>query len=383
MELELAASTVEVTTSGIIVRWSDGSRSRFHALWLRDNCPSGGPKGSALRTYSVVDLNPEVFVIDVERDENGELVVEFSDGHDSTFAFDWLRSQAHELHDRRGRARQIEHFRAGTIVPRFDLPRLSSERHVDLLDAISRLGVVMVDGVPARDDAGEMVLELLAGPNVDAPPDVGSGDRRDDDSLAVTVTVDGHTLGAEQRVPPGLLFVLGDPTVSSSDVVLIDGFAVASDLRDEDPDAFDLLCEVSVPFSIVNVERSGVPAHEVSHGPIISIDRDHDIAGIRHHEASMAPLDLDPSEVEQYYRALITFATMVRDPRRAIQVPLVSGQAVIWDNHRVLHSGGVDGPATMSGAVERGRFHALLRRLRAEHERHHVDERFPSGVIAR
>ena len=86
MELETAASTVEVTDSGLVIRWSDGSRSRFHSLWLRDNCPSGGDKRKAFRTFSIIDLNPELFVIDAERNDDGDLAVDVGGRHLSTTA---------------------------------------------------------------------------------------------------------------------------------------------------------------------------------------------------------------------------------------------------------------------------------------------------------
>ena len=109
MELELAASTVEVTDTGITVAWSDGRKSRFHALWLRDNCSMNGDRHTGSRVFSVIDMNPELFVLDAERNEDGDLLIEFSDGHESIVRFDWLEAHSYETHDRVGAVRQIEH----------------------------------------------------------------------------------------------------------------------------------------------------------------------------------------------------------------------------------------------------------------------------------
>ncbi len=42
----------------VSVEWSTGERTSFNVLWLRDNCPSGGDKRSAFRTFSVAELDP-------------------------------------------------------------------------------------------------------------------------------------------------------------------------------------------------------------------------------------------------------------------------------------------------------------------------------------
>lgn len=328
MELELAASTVEVTTTGLVIRWSDGSRSRFHALWLRDNCSSGGGKGSAQRTFSVVDLNPELFVLDAERDEDGDLFVEFSDGHESTFSFDWLRQHSHEPHDRRLRSGRVDHFRSGAALPRFDLPRRGSEHHVQLLDALERHGVVLVDGVPSGDPGSSIVLALVGG-----APDTSVDLLEQRESSALEL----RTAECTRHVPAGLLMFQGGEVGAPFELIVVDGFGVALELQDFEPDAFDLLTHTMVPF----IERDALvdSISRVTHAEIIQLDQHRQIAGIRFDETALGPFDIDPSEVGDYYRALIGFVDRLRDPSRGLRVALGPDQVLLVDNHRVLHSG--------------------------------------------
>ncbi len=399
MELETTASTIEVSENGIVIRWSDGARSRFHSLWLRDNCPSGRDKVAGFRTFSLVDLNPDIWVMDAFRNDDGDLELEFSDGHESIFSFEWLQAHSHEPHDRRGRARTISHFRAGHEFERFAFPIAGSSQHCDLLESISRWGAAIVTGVDGDLSGTEAVAALVGrirdtdvGRLIDVvtEPDVwtlGSSD----------LAPDPHTDDPYRYMPSGtsILHCVQAP-MSSGDSILVDGFGIAADLFEDDPDVFDLLAETSVPFVRHRTESvdQGEDVHLLAHGPIISVDRDHEISGIRFDERSMAPLDLDPAVVGDFYRALITFTTEVNNPGRAVQFHLEPGEAIIYDNQRVLHGYtdfGLNDAERVEGlaasgqrllrrcTVERDQFHARLRRLREVHERLAVDERLPSG----
>ena len=160
MEFDTAASTVEVTNDGVQLRWSDGARSRFHALWLRDNCSTGGDKRSAIRTYSVVDLDPDLVVVDAAPNDDGDLEIEFSDGHVSVFDFEWLRRHSYEAHDR-ARLRIAESFRAGDSLPTFAFPTRGSADHLELLEAVNTYGAALVEQIPGGVSDTEALAALV------------------------------------------------------------------------------------------------------------------------------------------------------------------------------------------------------------------------------
>jgi hypothetical protein len=373
MELEAAASTIEVTDSGIVIRWSDGGRSRFHALWLRDNHRSGGITGGSARIDSVAEMNPGLFVIDAARNDAGDLAVEFSDGFESEFDFAWLRATSHEPHDRLGRSRTISNFRAGHSLARFDLPALGSDEHCRLLESVAEWGVALVTSV--LDEASTETLARLVSTR---PSETVAGPPFAEATYP-------RTIEAYRYSPAGILILHNRGASAVADVFLVDGFGLASDLFDDDPDAIDRLSETRVRFVH---DREGVPtrghdAHLEARGPVIGLDQDYELAGIRFDERSMAPLDIDPGQIGDYYDALIEFATMVNDPGRALQIRLQPGEVVIFDNHRVL-SGCSPRGADLAldlrlGASDRDHFHSLLRGLRREHGRGGVDERLPGG----
>ena len=389
MELDTAASTVEVTENGVQLRWSDGARSRFHALWLRDNCPSGGDKRSAIRSYSVVELDPDLTIVDAYPNDDGGLNIEFSDGHVSGFDFDWLRQHSYESHDR-ARLRTSEYFRAGGTLPLVDFPARGSAEHLELLEAVNSYGAALVERVPNSEQGTEALAGLIGRVretdfgrlfDIIVEPEVWELSQSG-------LALDPHTDDPYRYSPSGCSFLHCIEASAGGESLLVDGFAIAAELRDDDPDAFDLLSETAVPFVRHRSESvdQGEDVHLVAYAPIISLDRDHEICGIRFHERSMAPLDVEPSRVGDYYRAFIKFAKMVNDPSRAIMVKLEPGQAIVYDNQRVLHGRGaisLEGGRRhlRLGTIDRDQFHSRLRRLREDQQRAGIHDVLPRGSM--
>lgn len=365
MELENAASTIEVTDTGVLIRWSDGAKSRFHSLWLRDNC-------SADRAALLADLNPDVFVMVADRNDDGDLAVEFSDGHESAFDFDWLRAHSHEPHELVA-TDVVESFRAGHDLDQLSLPARGSDDHLRLLDSIHRWGVAVVDDVPL-DGEGIEVLAALIGP-LRADRDgsvhdlvVGS------DVESSAGIVEPRTHGSWRSDPDGILILhCVEAATTGGDLSIIDGHSLARELQDNDPDAFDLLSQTIVPF------RSPDDEHFIAHAPVLSVDRQYRVSGIRFDEAARAPLDIEPRLVDAYYRALIGFTNEISSPSRAVQIALEPGQALVVDNHRVLIGRGAAGYGSSQHeqmcSIDRDWFYRTHRELQATAQRDAAAER--------
>lgn len=372
MELETAASTIEVTDTGVLIRWSDGAKSRFHSLWLRDNC-------SADNAALLADLNPDVFVMYAERNDDGDLAVEFSDGHESAFDFDWLRAHSHEPHELVATS-VVESFRAGHDLDRVPLPASNSDDHLRLLDSIHRWGVVIVDDVPL-DGSGIELLAALIGP-LRADQDgavhdlvVGS------DVESSAGIVEPRTHGSWRSEPDGILILQClEAAPTGGDLSIIDGYAVAHELQDSDPDAFDLLSQTNVRF------RSPDDEHFIAHAPVLSVDRQYRVSGIRLDEAARAPLAIEPRLIDAYYRALVGFTNELSSPSRAVQLALEPGQALVVDNHRVLigraAAGFGSGRHEQMCSVDRDWFHRMHRELEATAQRDaEADRRIEEGGL--
>src|SRR5664279_2049785 len=77
----------------LTIAWPAGAESRFHALWLRDNCPCAECRHeSGQRLLDTRLLPDDLRVVGVS--SNGTLHVSFSDGHVGVYDEAWLQAHA-------------------------------------------------------------------------------------------------------------------------------------------------------------------------------------------------------------------------------------------------------------------------------------------------
>ena len=84
---------------GITLEWDDGLRSRFHVLWLRDNCacPRCRHPQALERTYMFVEHDVPA-IIGAELGNDGVVEVQFqagADRHAARYTTAWLRLHDH------------------------------------------------------------------------------------------------------------------------------------------------------------------------------------------------------------------------------------------------------------------------------------------------
>ena len=76
MKQSISIKTVTKKKSTLEVDWSDGEKSIFHFMWLRDNCPSAHDKDTRHRMFNILKIstgiNPKKYSIK----EDGKLEME-------------------------------------------------------------------------------------------------------------------------------------------------------------------------------------------------------------------------------------------------------------------------------------------------------------------
>ena len=101
----------------------------------------------------------------------------------------------------------------------------------------------------------------------------------------------------------------------------------------------------------------------------------------------MGTLDIDPDLVDAYYLALIEFTVRIRSSDFQWQHGLQLGEALVFDNQRVLH-----GRTAFDGdpgrrhlrlcTVDRDQVHSALRLLRADFAPETEHEKLPVGNLS-
>ena len=78
MKQSISIKNVTKKESTLEVDWSDGEKSNFHFMWLRDNCPTAHDKYTRHRMFNILKIstgiNPKKYLIN----KDGKLEIEWS-----------------------------------------------------------------------------------------------------------------------------------------------------------------------------------------------------------------------------------------------------------------------------------------------------------------
>jgi len=229
-----------------------------------------------------------------------------------------------------------------------------------------RTGLSLVDGLADGPRAGIEVAErvgFLRRTNFGTTFEVVT--KPDPNNLAYTAeALPLHTDLPNQEVPPGYQFLhcrANGATGGGS--VFADGFAIAEDLRAEDPEAFRLLRDVAIPFRFHDGETD-IRVHR----PVIDCDAAGAVREIRWNAHIAAVFDMEADLLAPYYAAYRAFMARTRAARYRVTLKLRPGEMAVFDNRRILHGREAFDPATghrrLHGCyVDRGEVDARLRVL--------------------
>ena len=368
---ELPLKAVEAVEAGVRTVWSDGRESFFHSIWLRDNCYCGqcGDATIGRRTTRLTDIALTISADTVCIDDTGSLSISWSDGHKSCFDNGWLQTHAYDDKSRCSRSFSSllwnDEFRKAPVRVQY-LDVLDDDcAFLEMLHDVRDHGICFLDNVPLDPDALEQLARRIG------PPQESNFGRiqdlivdRSKRSIANDVAaLKPHTDEPYRASPPGLLMFhcLETDITDGGGSIFLDGFEIAETLRSEDPEAFDSLTRNRQAFR----RHFAGDVNLITEFPVISLDEFGHINGVRINDRVGAPLSIPSHEVPQYYRGMRRLLSLSEDPARCIVKILRPGDAVIFDNHRVLHGRTA---LTITGRrwlrwiqVKRGDFHSTLR----------------------
>jgi gamma-butyrobetaine dioxygenase len=326
-----------VTTEGskVIVEWDDGGQSRFHSIWLRDNCPC--PEcvyaGTGERLLDTASLPDEPRPSSARADGDGIEIRWTHDGHVSRYTTAFLRAER-----RLRRRRTLWRSDIGQRLPeaRYDDVAGGGAALCGWLAAVDEYGFALLRGVPCEPGAVTRVAEQFFGyvreTNFGRLFDVKSV--VNPTNLAYTgLALGPHTDNAYRDPAPTLqLLHCLVSSATGGDNTLVDAFAVAEALRGGAPSKFDLLTRHPVLFTYTDAEAQ--LEHE---GPVVALDVRGEVEAVRYSTRAAVPFDLSDDLMEPYYDAYLTFSRMLVSPEFQISFKLDPGDLFIVNNRRVLH----------------------------------------------
>ncbi|MEZ4864669.1 MAG: TauD/TfdA family dioxygenase [Caldilineaceae bacterium] len=343
MAMPLTAATVAV--DAVAVTWADGHQSRFHCMWLRDNCACEHciDHGSRERVNSILLIPAEPRPAAVSISPQGGLLVTWVEPVGacvvSHYHPGWLRA-----FDYANGLRPVDTWETTcwgqeleSHPPIFNAAEVFDNEDVryEFLTTIRRLGLAIVTDMSKdlaaferistqvgllRDMNWGKIFEIVAKPEGEYIANRG-------------IALDAHSDASTREYMPGFqIFQCVENTSPGGESFWVDGFHIAALLRARHPDAYELL--TTVPWEFANRARG---SHYRWNAPILELDRHGQLSSVRDTTWLRAPLCLDFDRVPQLFRAYRLFAGLKAARESQVERKLVEGDVAFVDNRRVLH----------------------------------------------
>ncbi|KZT73518.1 mitochondrial protein [Daedalea quercina L-15889] len=341
--------TSRIDDRKVVVGWDAQTWSRYHHIWLRDHCrcPQCFHPVTKQRLVNTFEIPFDVKPVAVESKPEGlDVTWPSTQPHISFYPWSWLQQNSYD--PPLARAPPPEKILWGSKIlqdpPTVTYEEAMSEDERGLFKWLSnteKFGFCFISGVPPTPEATEelsrrigFIRETQYGTFWDFTSDLAKGD-----TAYTTLALGAHTDTTYYTDPCGLqLFHLLEHSGGSGGAtLLVDGFYVASILKELHPTAYDLLARVRVPSHAAGepsalytpTPRSGYPVLRHSDGELIQVRWNNDDRSVVNH--------LEPGMVEEWYDAIKKWHQLLTSADSEYWIQLSPGTAVVVDNHRVLH----------------------------------------------
>ncbi len=333
---------------GLVLRWDNGAESSFPWFWLRDHGqdPESLDPATLQRRVDTFALDEDISGKEsTVLDEGRALAVTWRDdsGVESRYSADFLAAMA-------GLATE-EPAERPDLAPRLwsaarKLPAIEPVPYTEIgegsaglrraLRQLQRDGFVVVEGAPTDEDSARALFghfgyirETIFGGLWSLSAELHDHE----DTAYTTQYLEPHTDSTYCHDAPGLqCFLCQEFDGKGGESVLVDGFALAEELRAEQPELFQVLCEVSVPGRYL---EPGV--HLRTERPAIRVDDKGRLRQVSFNNYDRAPFLLEPARMKAFYRAYKDFHSRIVARDNWLTIPLRPGMALIFDNWRLLH----------------------------------------------
>ncbi|KAI8519039.1 Gamma-butyrobetaine dioxygenase [Branchiostoma belcheri] len=333
------------------VEWSDGGVSRFPYVWLRDNCQCQqcfNPDSRA-RLVLMADLDVRLSPVRAEVQAAGSLLtVDWPDGHQSRYDWPWLKARCFStpaLEKRAGdwqRKTRLWGAELADDLPTADFPALLTDDRAlyNFLFLLDSVGLVLVQNVPCEVGQLDRLANRVAFLKLtNYGKEFVVMTKPNPSNVAYTsVKLGLHTDLPQYNYTPGvqMLHCIEQCKGEGGDNHLVDGFNVAYQLKQENPEAFRLLTTLKVNF-----QDEGMDYHRFflrEKHTIISLDDQGNVQAINYNDQIRdSILDLPADQVQSLYDALKAYNTIMYLPKNCVRHKMAAGEMITFNNTRTLH----------------------------------------------
>jgi hypothetical protein len=379
----------------VLVKWGDSHQSKFHPIWLRHQCECAhcGTPLNAVRDIRLHHIPEDIQPEEIEL-VSDLLRIQWSDGHASEYAARWLRDNCYTEAERKRRKHRPVLWDANiaNALPEADFREVSRNpvARLGMLRTICDTGFCLVRNIPTVEAASRQLIELVGPQRKSHYGTYPLSSKNAVDNVGDTTgPLDPHTDETYRLSAIGItVFQVLRPASSGGESTLMDGFEAVARLRQLCPEGFDLLASVRVTTRRRDLARNsgGQQRFYSARMPLIRIDEDGDVVGVRLNERQIGPLDLPEAQIGPFYRALRRLFELVYNPALRITLPLETGEGLLFNNQRLLH-GRTEyqpedpGRSVLTSSVDLEEFYSSLRLLELAVEGRVAPVNYAQGMV--
>ena len=340
----VAISKVSKNDSSLNIEWSDGEKSSFNFMWLRDNCPTAHDKNSNHRMFNLLEVSENFHASEFKINLEGKLEIKWSEGnHTSYYDPKWLRENCYTL---KNKQKYVSPYHLWNSSFQKDLGSINIEHNeiistdkglIKWLELLHQKGIAIVKNAPTEKESAFPVLNRISHTRetfFKTPFEV-INIPKPNNSAYTAHGLRNHIDLPWFENPPGYQFLHCLINASKGgDSSAVDGFAVADYLRKNEKEIFETLVNVPLKFRDKDYTQE---SHRSFYAPAISLTKDDDFNDIRFSVATMDALDCHPDVMEKVYKAHHRFGNLLHDDKFVVKFRLEPGDIFCFNNRRVLH----------------------------------------------
>ena len=342
--MTITISKISQNGSGLDVVWSDGKKSNFNFMWVRDNCPSAHDKDSRHRMFNILKVSKNIKPKKYNVNSDGKLEIEWNEGeHTSYYDPSWLRENCYTLKNKEKYVSPYQ-LRGSSLVNNLQSISIehdeiinSDEGLIKWLELLHHKGIALVKNAPTEKETAFPVLNRISHTRetfFKTPFEVINVPKPNNSAYTA------HDLRNHMDLPwfenpPGYQFLhclIND--AEGGDSSAVDGFAVADYLRKNEKEIFETLVSTPLKFRDKDYTQE---SHRSFHATAISLTKDDDYHDIRFSVATMDALDCHPDIMDNVYKAHHRFGNLLHDDKFQIKFRLEPGDIFSFNNRRLLH----------------------------------------------
>ena len=337
-------SKVSKNGSALNVEWSDGEKSNFNFMWLRDNCPTAHDKDSRHRMFNILEISTNIEPKTCKINKEGKLEVEWNEGnHTSYYDQGWLRKNCYTINNKKKYVSPYQLWdnslqkNLKSITVEHDEIINSNDGLIKWLELLHYKGIAIVKNTPTERESAFPVLNRISHTRetfFKTPFEV-INIPKPNNSAYTAHALNNHMDLPWFENPPGYQFLhclIND--AKGGDSSAVDAFAVADYLRKNEREIFETLVKVPLKFRDKDYTQE---AHRSFYGSAISLNKDGDYNDIRFSVATMDALDCHPDVMDKVYKAHHRFGNLLHDDKFQIKFRLEPGDIFSFNNRRLLH----------------------------------------------